>query len=184
MDKKISECINNIDRIIQPRIIATNNYESAQVAEVFKIAYQFITHTYINMIQSEYEEARNVLINQFGVATSERLDKVHQLLIFWFFWQRDKMFGLKFLKSKMIHDGLKKIWAFSEAEIESLDQEFSLKKEQGEDTFYLWMKIENILGKGSNGFGPTFVFPAMSSSLKNNYIRLDLLTDNGIQKWL
>jgi len=74
MDKKISECINNIDRIIQPRIIATNNYESAQVAEVFKIAYQFITHTYINMIQSEYEEARNVLINQFGVATSERLD--------------------------------------------------------------------------------------------------------------
>lgn len=180
MDEKISKCINNIDRVIQPRIIATNNYEPTQMSEVFKIAYQSITHTYIKMAQSEYEEARNVLIGQFGMAQREHLDEVHRLLIFWFFWWHDKICGLKLLKSKVIRDGLKKLWTFSELEIKSLEQDFDSKKEPGEDTFYLWMKIEGILGKENNGFGPLFVSPALASSLKDNYMRLDLLIADSV----
>lgn len=169
MDKQTQAYFEKLNPIFIPRIVATRSQDLDEVVEVFMLAYKSIISFYVSMSQDA--NSKEILLDMFGGASDMQLDDAHQLLIFWFLWQRDHVRHLNFLKSVKVRDGLKNIWSFSELEINNLEQEFNSKKEPGMGMYYLWKKLQVILG--NNNWSPAFVFPALSAALKKHWMQLD-----------
>jgi len=178
MNRQNKEFIEKVNRVYSYRIETINKYKSEDIIEVFTLAYKFTEYFYALLLQNN--ESKEVLYDMFGKATNEQLDKAHQLLVFWFLWQRDWARNLSFLKSEKVRDGLKKIWSFSESEIDELKQEFDLESEKGigGETTLFWKKIQDILE--NNEWSPLFIFPILSISLKKHWVELDLTVGDNI----
>ena len=181
MDKQNQKFIDFIERtgrILEPRVVTIKNYKLADVVVVFMLANKSILHFYLFMSQNE--DGKEILYDMFGRASKTQLDEAHRLLVFWFLWQRDWARDLSFLKSTKIHDGLIKIWSFSESEINNLKQELDSESEKklGGETTLFWKKLQNILGNDS--WMPLFAFPALNISLKMCWKELDLSIGDNI----
>lgn len=179
MDEQTQKFFKRLDEeIFKPRTFIVDNCQSIEIKKLFTLASKSIVYFYLLMSQNN--ESKEILFDMFVKASNKQLDEAHRLLTFWFIWQRDWARGLNFLQSEKVCEGLEKVWSFDKLEIDNLIKEFYLESESnsGAEVYCLWEKLENILD--NHFWSPTFVFPALSASLKEYWTQLDFSVGDSI----